>query len=161
MFLKNQIPFFLLFILAASLQNCQKEENVQPLIEIDQNLLPYFERFEAEAEARGISANVTAEVSGKLAVIEGEETVAGQCRHFTETPNVVVVDPAYWQSATELEKEYLIFHELGHCSLQRSHLDTKNVSGNCLSIMQSGQNNCRMSYNYNTREEYLNELFSN
>lgn len=149
---------FVCLFAAEGLQSCQQEEGLQPLVEIDEQLRPYFERFENEAAARGVDAIATAETSGKLEAIDGENTV-GQCQHFSDSPNVVVVDPEYWQKATELEKEYLVFHELGHCLLQRSHLDSKNADGSCLSIMQSGQNNCRMLYNYNTRSEYLDELF--
>ncbi len=149
---------FVCLIAAEGLQSCQQEEGLQPLVEIDEQLRPYFERFENEAATRGVDAIATAETSGKLEAIDGENTV-GQCQHFSDSPNVVVVDPAYWEKATELEKEYLVFLELGHCLLQRSHLDSKNADGSCLSIMQSGQNNCRMLYNYNTRAEYLDELF--
>jgi len=157
MLLKNYWILSVIILLLAGLTNCQTEETT-PVINIDARLLPYFERFESEASARGIEAPITTLVSGKLAEVGGD--VVGQCEHYTNSPNVILVDQQYWQNAKEFEKEYLIFHELGHCYLERNHLDEKNVAGNCISIMQSGQGNCRMTYNYSTREAYLDELFN-
>lgn len=157
MSLKNQSLLLATGLLFISLAGCQKEETA-PAIEIDAQLMTYFERFESEALQRGFEAPVTIQVSGKLATI-GESGVAGRCEHYTSSPNVVLVDRQYWQKAADLEKEYLIFHELGHCFLQRSHLDDRDATGRCISIMQSGQDACRMNYTYATREGYLDELF--
>lgn len=157
MSLKSQFLSWAAGLLLIGLTGCQPEE-ITPAVEIDAQLAPYFERFESEALQRGLEAPVTAQVSGQLTTIE-ENGVAGRCEHYTSRPNVVLVDQQYWQKASELEKEYLVFHELGHCFLQRSHLDDRDAAGRCISIMQSGQDACRMNYTYATREGYLNELF--
>lgn len=136
---------------------CETQESA-PRVSIDDDLLPYFERFESEGLARGREAPVTNLVSGRLTDLE-DQNIAGRCEHYANSPNTILVDPQYWQTAGELEKEYLIFHELGHCYLQRSHLDERNADGSCTSIMQSGTGACRMNYNYRTREGYLDELF--
>jgi len=57
-----------------------------------------------------------------------------------------------------MQKERLVFHELGHCVLNRSHLETVGTDGHCLSIMNSAQR-CSDNYNAQTREKYLDELF--
>ena len=154
--LNSQCLRYIVTLFIFSLAACQTEE-AKPSVEINDELLPYFERFESEATSRGIEAPVTTLVSGKLTDIDGD--VVGQCEHYTNSPNTVLIDQQYWQNATDLEKEYLLFHELGHCYLERSHLDSKDASGKCLSIMQSGQGNCRMNYNSSTRTAYLDELF--
>jgi len=66
----------------------------------------------------------------------------------------------FWETASFAEKEYVVFHELGHCALNRRHLDTKNADGTCLSMMQSGNGSCKMNYNAQNRSKYLDELFS-
>lgn len=156
MYSKNQGLRYIIIPLLFSLAACQTEE-AKPSVEINNDLLPYFERFESEALLRGVEAPITTLVSGKFADIEGD--IVGQCEHYANSPNTILVDQQYWQKASDLEKEYLLFHELGHCYLERSHLDSKDATGKCLSIMQSGQGNCRMNYNSSTRKEYLDELF--
>jgi hypothetical protein len=158
MSLKSQFLLWAAGLLLIGLNGCQTEE-ITPAVEIDAQLAPFFERFESEALQRGLEAPVTGQVSGRLTTIE-ESGVAGRCEHYTNRPNAVLVDQSYWQKASELQKEYLVFHELGHCFLQRSHLDDRDAYGRCVSIMQSGQDACRMSYTYVTREGYLDELFT-
>ena len=151
---------FLLLALTfmAVFQACEKE-SVTPEASVDEALAVYFERFETEGAKRRMEINLLAsQVSGRLEDIE-KDNVAGQCQHFENSPNVVLIDPDYWNKYSDLEKEYLIFHELGHCYLQRSHLDDKNADGSCVSMMQSGLDECRMNYNQSTREKYLDELF--
>ena len=156
--LKDQFLLLAAGLLLIGLNGCQTEE-IKPAVEIDPQLAPYFERFESEALQRGVDAQVTAQVSGRLTTIE-ESGVAGRCEHYTNRPNAVLIDQSYWQKASELQKEYLVFHELGHCFLQRSHLDDRHANGRCISIMQSGQDACRMNYTSATRAGYLDELFT-
>ena len=70
-----------------------------------------------------------------------------------------VLNISYWNKATDIEREVLLFHELGHCILGRSHLDDKTARSQCVSIMRSSSGICRMEYNANTRGDYLDELF--
>jgi hypothetical protein len=71
-----------------------------------------------------------------------------------------MIDRLFWETATMTEKEYVIFHELGHCALNRRHLDTTYKDGTCTSMMQSGNGSCKMVYNAQNRSKYLDELFS-
>jgi len=59
-----------------------------------------------------------------------------------------------------MSKEYLVFHELGHCILGRSHSNDILENGDCKSIMQSGTSNCKGNYNDENREMLLDELFN-
>ena len=79
------------------------------------------------------------------------------CKNFQKN---ILLDSQFWRRASEMEKEFLVFHELGHCYLGRSHLDEVAQNGNCQSMMNSGMGNCRINYNSQTRNEYLDELFS-
>lgn len=122
---------------------------------VNEELKPYFERFEQEAIKRDFNLDFS-EIEGKLEELEG---VAGQCVHNTELPDVVRIDLVFWTQADDFDREFIVFHELGHCILNRGHQDTKNDDNSCKSLMHSGASGCRFIYNEETREEYLEELF--
>ena len=137
---------------------CQKEEKTTPFV--DEALQEYFNRFAEEGKLRGIEVDF-----GKIEV-EGfldntlQSTISGQCQHDMNRPDRVLINLAFWVRADTIKKEFLVFHELGHCYLNRSHLDSKNSSGFCLSIMHSGSNICQNAYSKYTRSYYLDELFN-
>jgi hypothetical protein len=146
------MKYFVIIILCLSLPACSKDQN-----EIDDRLLPYFNRFVKEASARGKVITLD-NLAGQISEIQ-ENNVVAQCTKFQTKPNLVKVAKEYWQNGTESEKEFYIFHELGHCLLNRDHLDTKDASGNCLSIMHSTSTACKFSYSEANRKSYLDELF--
>ena len=152
--LKIIVPLILgtCFLLA-----CNKADT----LETDPELEPYFQLFADEALLRGIT------VDYELARIEGliqdipDANIQGQCFRNEERPRKVIIDVNYWDNATEAEKEFIIFHELGHCFLDRDHLDTRNTDGTCVSIMHSSPNVCAFELTDANRKEYFNELFFN
>ena len=138
------------------LGSCGKDNSE---VSIDDALLPYFGSFEQEATARGVDFSIyDANISGSIINISGDNVIA-QCTHSENAPSRVTVDIDYWNIASEEEKEFYIFHELGHCFLKRVHDDRKDSAGNCKSIMHSSADACKFVYNGNTRTEYLDELF--
>lgn len=46
---------------------------------------------------------------------------SGVCFTTLDNKKEIVVDPFYWQASSELMKEMLIAHELGHCVCNRDH----------------------------------------
>lgn len=151
------IRYFTLFCLLVYMMSCTKESFD---VSVDDALLPYFESFEKEAQSRGINFSVEGSgISGVIINISGNNIIA-QCTHSKAAPSRVTVDEDYWKIATDQEKEFYIFHELGHCYLKREHFDAKDDNGNCKSIMHSSADVCTFSYNESTRAEYLNELFN-
>lgn len=136
------IPFF---------YACEPDE----VLVVDSRLRPYFERFEEEASRRGLTLDFS-DIEGKLEELEG---VGGQCVRNSALPDEVLIDIVFWTQASDADREFIVFHELGHCVLNRSHLDTENADGSCRSIMHSGTAGCRFIYNDDSREEYLEELF--
>ena len=126
---------------------------------LDQSLEPFFLDFQEEAAKRGVIVDYESlGVEGFLANIT-EENVVGQCSHTEKSPNAVTIDPVFWKKATKSRKEFVIFHELGHCYLRRSHLDTSDEYGICISMMHSTAELCHADYESN-RDRYLDELFS-
>lgn len=160
-----------LFILLLSLTNCQKEEPIVeiPVIEepevissnvqIDEFLVPFFDKFEEEGRLRGFEIDLEAE--GITGVIEeiAEDRVAGTCTYGTHLPGDVVIDAQFWNNSSFNFKEMVVFHELGHCFLRRGHKEAALPNGACASIMRSGTLDCIDNYNTRTRESYLDELF--
>ena len=97
-------------------------------------------------------------MSGYIRLITSPNVI-GQCAHDPGTPTTVIIDKSYWDNASDLEKEFLVFHELGHCVLNRDHLDESDPFGNCISIMTSGNAQCIINYTPATREGLIDELF--
>lgn len=148
---------FLILTLIVSFFSCKKEEDlIQP--EVDERLKLFFESFKQEGVLRRQSIKME-DVIGSIVTME-TKGVLGRCNQSTTGSKHLMIDSLFWLTATFKEKEYVIFHELGHCTLNRRHLDTKNVDGTCISMMQSGNGSCMMNYNAQNRSKYLDELFS-
>ncbi|MCB0647426.1 MAG: hypothetical protein KDC49_12245 [Saprospiraceae bacterium] len=147
------------FMTIFTLYGCVEEE-ANHIAEVDADLRPFFERFSEEAQLRGrainvMDSNIIATLTTSLPL-----NIIGQCQRNSALPNEVKISKATFLSYSYIEKEYLIFHELGHCILRRSHIDDKDLSGNCKSIMESGLGTCRRIYANGNRTNYLDELFS-
>ncbi len=152
-----QYRITLIILLVLGIQACQKDETIF----VSSELLPYFEAFSDEAAARGVAFDYqSARIEGYLEDIQ-EEDVTGKCQFNSVDPNKIFVDSEFWRIASSMEKEFVVFHELGHCFLERTHLDSQDNEGSCLSMMHSGLTNCRNDYNISTRDDYLDELFAN
>ena len=135
------------------------DDNSSFLPNVEDALKPYFVRFQIEAEARGRTVTLD-DLIGHIESIP-EENVAGQCTYHYNRPNVISVDAATWNRLSDLYREFIVFHELGHCVLARGHDESTNSQGLCLSIMRSGLGDCRDAYSASNREYYLDELFYN
>ena len=151
---------YILLLLPVSiflLTGCQEE----PEEPIHPDLLPFVEDFIFEANARDIE--FTLDSIGIEIQFENiaDPSVIGRCQRNENGENLgISVDPLYWKQATALEKEYVMFHELGHCVLNRGHTTAADANNTCLSIMEPGTGElCQSNYNETTREELLDELF--
>ena len=130
--------------------------------DIDPLLIPHFINFEDEAFERGVDIDLSS--SGITAVIEEieEEDIAGRCSYGIHRFSFrdIIIDETFWERTSTLTREFIVFHELGHCYLFRDHNDSCTDRGIWESIMRSGTlEGCRDSYNNRTREAYLDELF--
>jgi len=169
-----KIKSLLLFslILSVFFLSCQKDKGLSPedITEsvnktfpgVERALWPHFQKFEEEAMARGLSIDLVQEgITGRIVAIN-ENGVIGQCNYNSHQSNHVTVDKNFWDQASANFKEFVVFHELGHCSLFRGHLESATAVGRvnvCTSIMRSGTGACRDNYHTATREAYLDELF--
>ncbi len=162
---KFVILFFLGIMSMSIFSNCKKDEPIitEPILRtfprVDQELWSLFEAFEIEGAKRGFDIDLVTEgISGRIQSIE-QEHVAGQCSYNEIFPGNIIVDAEFWRNSSNSFKEFIVFHELGHCYLHRDHREDVDEFGRCLSIMRSGLEPCRDNYTILTREEYLDELF--
>ncbi len=126
---------------------------------VDAELHRFFKAYEDAAAERGIVVDLSEmSVRGHLMELD-QDGVAGECRFNPDDPNVVSVDISTWNAVGETLKEYIVFHELGHCERLRKHREVADSLNNCISIMASGIGGCRENYNFRTREAHLDELF--
>lgn len=127
---------------------------------VNRELWVYFQRFEEEATKRGVKVDlVAARVTGVIEEIS-EDDVLGQCNFNPRQPNHLLIDKTFWAAASDRFREFVVFHELGHCSLFRDHREDVLPTGACASIMRSGKEDCRDNYNSTTRNNYLDELYN-
>ena len=159
--------FVLSTLLIVGLGACTEDEFTEEIVTetpvgypgVDEQLWPYFERFEEEGRRRGVTIDLReAQITGQLEEID-EDRVLGQCNYQRGNHNHVTVDESFWNNASDRGREFVVFHELGHCFLLRAHVETALANGACTSIMRSGTGQCRDDYNPLTRDTYLTELF--
>lgn len=126
---------------------------------VQPELRPFFIAFEEEAAERGFTFNLTDEgITGNIVDLGGGNIV-GLCRRLDEAPNRIAVDSDAFARGSEAFRELVVFHELGHCVLEREHLDDSE-NGVCVSIMNSGTIGCELDLSdSDIREAYLDELF--
>lgn len=150
---------FLSFLLACSEESTEELKAIDHYI--DDRLDEYFESFKAEAKKRNIEVDyITMNVEGLIENIP-DRGVAGQCQTYKDGNKAIVIDETYWNRTSVLKREFLVFHELGHCILDRDHRDEAHADGSCSSIMNSGGGACHLNYTERTREAFIEELFTN
>jgi hypothetical protein len=134
-----------------------EEEEAQ----VESSVQGYLDRFVYEARIRGLDvAYATSQVDVGIADIP-KPNVIGQCAWSEGHSHAITLDEAYWNRANDLQREFVVFHELGHCVLGSDHRDYSDAYGNCGSIMTSGTSDCRVVYTQNNRTRLLDELFEN
>lgn len=117
--------FLILFVLVLlTLTGCGS--GLSPAQRTPDDFRPYTEAFDAEAAARGLNLHATDTLSISFADLAYSEGVGevGVCHYGIDNPLVgrsIQIDINAWPTLSEGEKTTLIFHELGHCLLNRQH----------------------------------------
>ncbi len=159
--MKNVI---VLFILCSLVWSCIDEElssGQSETAQIQEELQQFVSAFEGEAAVRGLRIDVAElGVTVELSDIP-QDDVAGVCFYHSNQPGRIEIDAPFYNRMTTLEREFVVFHELGHCVLGRGHSEAQYNNGVCRSIMASGTGTCFQRYNQQTRRVYIDELFSN
>ncbi|MEM6318355.1 MAG: hypothetical protein AAF960_11840 [Bacteroidota bacterium] len=154
-------------ILIAILFNCSSKKSTlqipstptksYPLT--DKKLWPLFEKFEVEAKKRGRTINLAnQQIRAKIEAIPPATGSVGLCNRASNNDRNIIIDQAFWQQHNSWNRELIVFHELGHCSLNLSHREGQ-TNGICNSIMRSGHGGCIDNYTASTSVNLLDELF--
>ncbi|MEO1714224.1 MAG: hypothetical protein AAFU60_12900, partial [Bacteroidota bacterium] len=88
-----------------------------------------------------------------------DPSIIGTCRHFGQR---ITLDPIWWERSDENEREWLVFHELGHCVLGRDHRNEQTPEGTCRSMMRGNEDGFGCSidlYSEGWRKYLIDELF--
>jgi hypothetical protein len=124
------------------------------------------QRFEDSAAVRG--KNFDLQNTGLIMEFANLKDNTAGLTHY-EHPIRIEFDRDYWNkisnnAGSDLMKEDLVFHELGHGLLNRKHLNTTLENGDWKSIMCGGDKVNGRSWNINykgmRRLYYINELFN-
>lgn len=119
-------PAPVLFLLLVATTNCQPRNQPKPDPEpvqytVPAEVEPYVQRFRDEMGKRG-PIPATNNLIIRFGLTRGSDA-CGECAlESGKTPRITLSPDAYcWRNASDYERECLVFHELGHCLLNRSH----------------------------------------
>lgn len=90
------------------------------------------------------------------------EGIDGSCKRKGKN-SLITIDGSIWRRLDSLQKQALIFHEMGHCLLGRKHTNQELPRGECASLMVEKQDTSTCYYNFYANEwraYYLDELFA-
>lgn len=137
--------------------NCQKEH--AEVIDIHPKFQIYVDRFIEEAAKRGI----TIDFSDTGLKIEFRNAVDVETGGVCRGNHHIEIEKFYWEDLTDADKEGLIFHELGHCELNRRHRNDTLPNGEWASRMRGSPIpeglSAVINYSGVRRDYYIDELF--
>ena len=143
----------------------EPEEEISPFAGFNLAFRPYVQRFVEEAEARGVRVdvrNLTIEFVSEIN--RGGRAYCGYALNFgtANPPHVEIsLQDGCWNGQKDLNKEILLFHELGHAILNRAHSHKKLPNGSWGSLMFDGrQFDLYTEHTLGKRTYYLDELFN-
>lgn len=141
-----------LFIVFWHLIGCGHDPRLGASIEAP--FLPYVAEFEKQCGCEVIDIPITFQTLS-------DEDNAGECWdyfEFFQGFQEIMIDEEWWNKASDVHREQLIFHELGHCRLHRSHLET--YDGSFPISLMYPKMGMISSWHYRTnRLKYFDELF--
>lgn len=146
-----------LLIIALVLISCA--EDIEPHFHIDPEIQPYFDQFMEDAASRGIE--ITVPKSFEMTLVPWEEirnTAVCRRRNSTDDWQRIQIREE-WSGFHEYMKIYIVYHELGHCFLDRPHtVDSYSIMFYTeLDGISLGTTNFAKHSN---RERMIDELFS-
>ncbi len=137
---KRLLPLISLILIAIFTSSCgmpiigkhvQKKSGTSRLYSsTDSTFSPYIAQFE------GYAKSVTGDSNFKVGDVlinfgEPDETsFQGVCYIYANDAREIIIRRDWWNNASDSDRESLIFHELGHCRLDRDHDDEVQVIGN-------------------------------
>jgi hypothetical protein len=143
-------------VVVAAAFSCSRDKD--PSI-IDSAFQPYVDSFNREASSRNVNPNE----AGLIVEFVDQSEISEYCGYGTVNPPHVKISRTgtCWTEVTNINKEILLFHEMGHAVLGRAHNNDTLPNGDFKSMMFAG-NQFRLydSHDEQRRKYYLDELFN-
>ena len=164
--MKKKLPIILLLLIIIACG--KKEEPILMVYEIEPQFLPYITLFIQEAE----KANVVVKAENLRMTFKTENiSICGNFIQDKTGQRNIIINARCWKISSQQNREALVFHELGHCFLNREHRDDLMPSQDPVSIMNTYNNGPYEPCNYaidgdtrcnktERRSYYINELFN-
>ena len=165
-----RIDSILKLFLLIGVAGCQSGSQPEPTqYSVPTDVEPYVQAFRNEAKQRNVTVS-TANLLVTFGTTQGED-VCGQCLlEAGKTPRITLSSDEYcWKTASEYERECLVFHELGHCLLNRAHKTDRFSNGAFVSLMNPNDVGVYATCRYpiggdvcdkrSRRSYYIDELF--
>lgn len=150
-----------LFVLILNYQNCAQNQMQTNHKSLDPEFIDYINAFSKEAAIRNLSLNID-QISIRFTdYIVEKKGIVGYCYrepHLGPHGDIIGLNPViiikkeWWKKQLDFKKFDLIFHELGHCLLDRKHVLVdenksiiENLNGYSESIMTANLVSTRMN----------------
>ena len=126
----------LMCMIITCLTACNRHGELPRQLYVDPSLKPYVQMFMSEADNQGMSLHIDNLIV--IFVDLNSATIEAQCESFNNgtvgTPTISVLR-SKWDRKSEISKQMIMFHELGHCVLFRQHNNAYTQYGYVYSIM--------------------------
>lgn len=146
-------------LILIALSSCGAKTSHDKSVSVAPEFQEYFDKFQLEYGRKIEDISIQfGDVSTHCSTLDHAKLYG--CCYFKdgETP-LITIDQSEWVrrsfqvNGLEINYEQLIYHELGHCVLGRSHVETRD------SLMTSEIDQIQVSKYVDHREDFINELF--
>jgi hypothetical protein len=90
---------------------------------MDPQLRPYYDKFYEEASLRGLTPDEPTSVELVDTTQECESQDLSGCSYTRLMEKKIYLDAKTWEQSSEEEREFILFHELGHAVLDKGHTE--------------------------------------
>jgi len=151
------MKIMLLILFPLTLTTCYRKD----FFHAPDEFIPYVEKFITAGNKRGILIQPGKEgLIIEFGVLENHQLGKSKPNH---SPQIITINQAIWPDLDTFQRKALIFHELGHCLLQRKHRNQLLPNGECASLLAGKENGFQclpnlysgLWWNY-----YVDELFN-
>ncbi len=154
-----------LFSFSIFLSACRPEPTEVSNINVDEAFEPYVNSFIQEGAKRGYDIDFSD--TGLSIVFGNIVNASASCTEIAghdSGSHQILVNKDAWHTLNDSLRERLIFHELGHCELNRVHRNDKFEDGSWKSIMRGdplseADEKLPIPYFGFRKDYYINELF--
>lgn len=108
------IKYICMLVLAMLVSACGAK-----IVSIEPQYIKYVKEFENQSSTTNNKVIVDDLVVRTRDDLGG--SILAQCRMYSVFTPLIVVSKKYWVTMSETEREMVMFHELGHCILNRGH----------------------------------------